>query len=168
VLGESVTEIAFALGSIVTCAAAAYSVFATDVAVTLTTEGLGTVDGAVYTPALLIVPAVALQVIFLFDVPATAAVNCKVFDVMTLALAGEIVTTTLFVVVASLLPLPPHPPVIRIARKHANADARASFILRIRFVAFVQFTEEVPRWLLFRPAHAPGACHRKRCPSSSV
>lgn len=60
----------------VTVAEPLFVVFALDVAVTVTCGGVGTVEGAVYTPAVVIVPPpTTLHVTAVFEVPATVAVN---------------------------------------------------------------------------------------------
>ena len=97
--------------------------FATEVAVTVTIAGFGTVAGAVYNPVLLMVPPEAVQVTFVFGVPVTAAVNCTEADVIRFALVGESVTTTGFVVV-ELAPLPPQPAISPINRRHTKASPR--------------------------------------------
>jgi hypothetical protein len=88
------------------------------------TAGFGTVAGAVYNPVLLIVPDVAVQVTFVFFVPATVAVNCTEVDVIIFALVGESVTTTGFVVVELAPPLPPQPAIPHITRRHTTASPR--------------------------------------------
>ena len=120
--------------------------FATEVAVTVTTAGFGTVAGAVYNPVLLTVPAVAVQVTFVFFVPATVAVNCAEADVMTFALVGESVTTTGFVVVELVSPLPPQPAISPITSRHAKASLRWLQISGIRTVAFLPVTKGLSRW----------------------
>lgn len=91
---------------------------------TVATAGFGTVTGATYNPALLIVPAVAVQVTFVLLVPATVAVNCTEEDVIAFALAGESVTTTGFVVVELDPPLPPQPAIPPTIRRHTAASHR--------------------------------------------
>jgi hypothetical protein len=60
----------------VTVADALLAVFALDVAVTVTCGGVGTAEGAVYTPAVVIVPPPAtLHVTAVFEVPVTVAIN---------------------------------------------------------------------------------------------
>jgi len=54
----------------------------------------GTVAGAVNKPLEEIVPALALHVTAVFDVPVTVAVNCWVCDRGTVALVGDSVTET--------------------------------------------------------------------------
>jgi len=99
VSGETVTEIG---GATVTEAAADLVGSATEVALTNTCAGLGTADGAVYSPFAEIVPqAASLQPLpatlhdtAVFDVPVTVALNCCWFFVTICAVVGEIVTTT--------------------------------------------------------------------------
>jgi hypothetical protein len=75
---------------------------ATEVAVTVTTAGLGTDAGAVYRPLDEIEPQVAPEqpaplrahVTAVFDEPVTVAANCCVFPVIISAAAGEMVTAT--------------------------------------------------------------------------
>jgi|SRR6266481_3023959 len=90
----------------------------------LANAGLGTIAGAVYNPVLLIVPAEAVQVTFVFVVPATAAVNCTEADVTTFALVGESVTTTGFVVVELVPPFPPQPVIPHNTSRHNTASVR--------------------------------------------
>jgi ribosomal protein S9 len=98
-VGEIVTTTG---GMMVTIALADLDVSATDVAVTVTCGGFGTTPGAVYRPFVLTVPQVAplhpapltLQVTAVFLVPVTVAVNCCCSPAKTLAVVGEIVTTT--------------------------------------------------------------------------
>ena len=52
------------------------------------------VFGAVYSPALVIVPPVADQVTAVFDVPLTVAVNCCVAPVASVATVGLMLTVT--------------------------------------------------------------------------
>jgi hypothetical protein len=74
--------------------------YATNVAVTATCGGLGTLAGAVYRPLLVTVPHErpaqplpdTLQITAVLVVPVTVAVNCICFPVCTFALAGETVT----------------------------------------------------------------------------
>jgi hypothetical protein len=95
---------------ITTEACAVLFALALEIAVMVTAEGLGTVSGAVYSPALVIVPCFASppltpftsQVTPLLFVPLTFAANCSVDDRATLAEAGVIVTAI------SLEPPPPH------------------------------------------------------------
>jgi hypothetical protein len=75
---------------------------ATDVALTVTSAGLGTVLGAVYRPLELTVPHVlpehpepkTLHVTAVFVVLITVAVNCCCFPVTTCAVVGATVTFT--------------------------------------------------------------------------
>ena len=75
---------------------------ATDVAVTDICGGLGTADGAVYSPLVDIVPQAApvqplpatLQDTALFDVPLTVAVNCWWPPMRSCAVVGDIVSET--------------------------------------------------------------------------
>jgi len=75
---------------------------ASEVAVTLTVAGFGTVAGAVYIPPLEIlpfaVPPSTLQVTAVFDVPLTVAVNCCVLPVATVAVAGTTETAIVAIV----------------------------------------------------------------------
>jgi hypothetical protein len=79
------------------------------VAVTLTVDGDGTVEGAVYSPAPLTVPHAAelhpapctVHVTAVFDVPTTEAFNCSVDPVATDVLAGVTVTATTGTMVTS-------------------------------------------------------------------
>jgi hypothetical protein len=109
-LGETVTVLATAAVT-VTVADPDLGEFACEVAMTLTVAGFGTVDGAVYSPPLEIVPfdapPLTLQVTAMFDVPVTVAVNCSVFPVATLALAGA--TETVIVLVGVWLAVPAQP-----------------------------------------------------------
>src|SRR5271157_4119133 len=74
--------------------------YASNVAVTATSGGLGTLAGAVYRPLLVTVPHArpvqplpdTLQITTVLLVPVTVAVNCVCFPVCTCALAGETVT----------------------------------------------------------------------------
>lgn len=80
----------------VTVAAPVFVVSACEVAVTVTVPPVGTLDGAVYKPDALMVPMLAAlaevlltcHVTALFVVPVTVAVNCCVWSVCTLAVAG--------------------------------------------------------------------------------
>src|SRR3981081_2319380 len=71
-------------------------------AVTVTVAGLGTAEGAVYSPEVEIVPTVELppvtpftcQVTAVLEVPVTVAVNCWVFAIGTEADAGATETLT--------------------------------------------------------------------------
>jgi len=75
-------------------------VSAAEVAVTVTSAGFGTVDGAVYQPVEEIVPheapvqpvPVTLHITLVFVDPVTVAVNCCVSPATTSALVGEIFT----------------------------------------------------------------------------
>jgi hypothetical protein len=75
---------------------------ATEVAVTVTWAGLGTVGGAVYKPLDETVPQEAavqpvpltLQFTLVFDEPPTVAVNCCVLPSGTSAVPGETLTAT--------------------------------------------------------------------------
>lgn len=86
----------------VTVAAPAFVVSACEIAVTVTVPPVGTFAGAVYKPDELIVPMLAApadvlltcQVTAALDVPVTVAVNCFVWPVSTLAVAGDTDTTT--------------------------------------------------------------------------
>src|SRR5882762_11895646 len=86
----------------VTCAEADFVGSAWDTAATVTMAGFGTTAGAVYRPALDIVPTVALppvtpltcQVTAVLPVFSTVAVNCCVPPAPTVADTGEIVTLT--------------------------------------------------------------------------
>ena len=83
----------------VSCADPDALVDATEVATTLKVAGEGTVDGAVYTPELLIEPHPEvhpdkLQVTAVFVVPVTLAVNCCCFPVDTCAVDGDTETET--------------------------------------------------------------------------
>src|SRR6266853_794790 len=86
----------------VTCAEADFVGSAWDTAATVTVAGFGTTAGAVYRPALDIVPTVALppvtpltcQVTTVLPVFCTVAVNCCVPPAPTVADTGEIVTLT--------------------------------------------------------------------------
>jgi hypothetical protein len=99
VAGETVTETG---GMIVTEAVSDFVGSATEVALTDTWGGLGTADGAVYSPLVDIVPQVAplqplpttLHDTAMFDVPVTVAVNCWWPPVSSCAVAGETVTET--------------------------------------------------------------------------
>ena len=79
--GETVTWIGM---KIVTAADADVTPSAVDVAVTVTFAGVGTVSGAVYRPAVVMVPhaepaqpePVTLQVTLVIAVPVTVALNC--------------------------------------------------------------------------------------------
>jgi UDP-N-acetylmuramyl tripeptide synthase len=72
------------------------------VAVTVTVDGDGTAEGAVYSPAPLTVPHAAelqpapctVHVTAVFEVPTTDALNCCVAPITTDVLAGVTVTTT--------------------------------------------------------------------------
>ena len=102
-----------AAAAIVTVDDAALLVSACEVAVTVTVPPVGTVDGAVYIPAALIVPmlgAVAevletLHVTAVFVVPVTFAVNCCVCPVCTDAVGGVTVTTIVCVFVPLICPV---------------------------------------------------------------
>ena len=80
VLGETTTVPPEEAVVIVTFAEPDFVASACEVAVTVTCAGLGTVDGAVYSPLAEIVPLAAppvtLQVTAVFVVPVTLAVNC--------------------------------------------------------------------------------------------
>lgn len=79
------------------------------IAVTVTVDGDGTAEGAVYSPALLTVPQVAalhpapcaLHVTAVFEFPTTDAFNCSVAPVTTDVLVGVTVTTTTGMMVTS-------------------------------------------------------------------
>ena len=83
---------------------------ACETAVTLTGDALGTADGAVYKPMLLIEPLAAppttLQVTPVFDVPVTVAVNCCVLPTLTVAAAGATETETAVVVLLEVAAQP--------------------------------------------------------------
>lgn len=87
-------------GATVTVAEADFVVSATDVAVTVTSAGLGIAAGAVYRPLVEIVPQVApeqpaplrLQVTLVLDEPPTVAMNCCVLPMETCAVGGETLT----------------------------------------------------------------------------
>ena len=64
----------------------------TVVAVIVTVAGLGTAAGAVNSPVLLMVPALAVQVTLVFAVPVTVVVNCCCWLTMTLVPDGLTVT----------------------------------------------------------------------------
>ena len=76
--------------------------FACAVAVTVTVAGLGRLEGAVYTPALLIVPQLfpehpdplTFHVIALFVLPDTLAWNFCCVPTASITVVGEIVTST--------------------------------------------------------------------------
>jgi len=97
--GVTVTAIGAA---IVTVAMADLVVSATDVALMVTAAGVGTVVGAVYTPAEEIIPTIelppftplTLQVTTIFAVFVTAAVKVCMAPVSTVAVAGVTVTAT--------------------------------------------------------------------------
>jgi len=88
--------------TMLTCAEADLVVSACDVAVTVTRAGLGTIAGAVYTPAAVMFPQLepaqpvpeTLHVTDVFALPVTCAENCREADGATLAEVGEIVTVT--------------------------------------------------------------------------
>jgi hypothetical protein len=87
---------------------------ATEVAVTVTWEGLGTTAGAVYRPAEVTVPHAAaahpdpdtVHFTAVFEVPVTAAVNCCCLLWTTVAAVGATVTATLIVVPIVTFALP--------------------------------------------------------------
>ena len=87
-------------GATVTVAEADFVVSATDVAVTVTSAGLGIAAGAVYRPPVEIVPHVApeqpaplrLHVTLVLDEPPTVAMNCCVLPMETCAVRGETLT----------------------------------------------------------------------------
>ncbi len=76
--------------------------FAALIACTETCAGFGITDGAVYKPALVMVPTVALppvmpltaQVTAVFELPETAAANCSVLDGFSVTEEGETITVT--------------------------------------------------------------------------
>jgi hypothetical protein len=111
VLGETVTVLATPAAVTVRVAEPDFAEFACEVAMTLSVAGFGTVTGAVYNPPLEIVPfdapPLTLQVTAVFDVPVTVAVNCSVFPVATLALAGA--TETVIALVGVWLAVPAQP-----------------------------------------------------------
>lgn len=92
-------------------AEADFVVSACDVTVTVTTDGFGTAEGAVYRPEVEIVPHPApaqpdpltLHETDVLEVPATCAVNCREADGASLAVVGEIVMLTPFPTVTSAL-----------------------------------------------------------------
>jgi hypothetical protein len=102
-------------GNTVTVTEADTSGFACEVAVTETVGGAGTEPGAVYSPAVVMLPHVAplqpapeiLQVTAVFAVPVTVAVNCCWLPTTSFAIVGEIETAipvaTVTVAVADLL-----------------------------------------------------------------
>src|SRR5947207_1502204 len=87
----------------------------------VTVGGLGTENGAVYKPAAEIVPTVefppgmpfTLQFPAVFDEPVTVAVNCRVADAATAALAGSTLTVigaaAVIVKLTDPLVVPPRP-----------------------------------------------------------
>jgi len=85
-----------------TCAEADLVVSACDVAVTVTTAGLGTIAGAVYKPAEVIAPHLEpeqpapemLHDTDVFEVPVTCAANCREAEGASLTEVGETVTVT--------------------------------------------------------------------------
>jgi len=89
-------------GRTVTVAVADFVESATEVAVTNTWAGLGTDNGAVYRPPLLIVPQAEpaqpdpprLQVTAVLEVLDTVAVNCCCFPATTPADVGDTLTAT--------------------------------------------------------------------------
>ena len=89
-------------GTIVTVAVADFVLSATEVAVTVTSAGLGIASGAVYKPPEEMVPQdaplqpvpVTLHVTAVFAVPVTVAVNCCVLPAGTSALEGVTFTAT--------------------------------------------------------------------------
>ena len=96
--GDTVTETFDGPDVVVTVKAADpdFVVSLCEVAVTVTCAGAGTVDGAVYNPALEIVPfalpPTTLHVTAVFDVSITVAVNCSVVPTTTLTPVGATVT----------------------------------------------------------------------------
>jgi hypothetical protein len=87
-------------GVIVTCAEPDFAASSTEVAVTVTVAGNGTLAGAVYTPSVEIVPSAELppetpftcHVTELFCAFVTTAWNARVFETSTLAVLGVAVT----------------------------------------------------------------------------
>jgi hypothetical protein len=85
-----------------TCAEADLLASACDVAVTLTTAGLGMIAGAVYKPACVIAPQLEpvhpapemLHDTVVFELPVTCAENCKGAEGRSFAEVGEIVILT--------------------------------------------------------------------------
>jgi hypothetical protein len=88
--------------TMLTCAEADLVVSACDVAVTVTTAGLGTIAGAVYNPAEVIAPQLepeqpAPEILHdtdVFEVPVTCAENCFEAEGASLTEVGEMVTVT--------------------------------------------------------------------------
>ena len=86
----------------VTCAEAALLVSAFDVAVTVTTAGWGTIAGAVYQPAAVIMPQPepaqpvpeTLHDTAVFELPVTCAENCREAEGASVAEIGEMVILT--------------------------------------------------------------------------
>jgi hypothetical protein len=97
--GETLTATG---GITVTVALPDFELFATEVAVTVTSGGLGKLAGAVYKPVDEIVPHDAplqpvpprLHVTLVFEVPVTVAVNWCVLPAATSTVAGETFTAT--------------------------------------------------------------------------
>jgi hypothetical protein len=94
------------------------------VAVTATTAGVGRLAGAVYNPLTPIVPPLAsppvvpltAQKTAVFELPVTAALNCRVAPVLTVATVG---VTAIAIGVGPVLLLAPHP--ARIATDDATS-----------------------------------------------
>ena len=85
-----------------TCAEADLVVSACDVALTVTTAGLGTIAGAVYKPAAVMFPQLEpaqpvpemLHDTDVFELPVTCAENCREAEGASLVEVGEMVTLT--------------------------------------------------------------------------
>jgi hypothetical protein len=96
------------------------------VAVTETTAGVGRLAGAAYNPLTLIVPTAAsppvvpftAQKAAVFELPVTAALNCRVAPVLTLAAVG---VRAIAIGVGPVLLFPPHPASVRIATDNATS-----------------------------------------------
>ena len=99
VVGEIVIDTGVTM---LTCAEADLFVSACDFAVTVTTDGLGTLAGAVYKPVAVIFPQLepaqpvpeTLQDTDVFELPVTCAENCPEAEGASLAEVGEMVTLT--------------------------------------------------------------------------
>lgn len=97
VVGEIVTATG---GMMVTVAVAEEVASATDVTFTVTCGGLGTLEGAVYSPVEVIFPhalplhplPLTLQVTLVLAVPVTVATKCACAPVVSVSVTGEIVT----------------------------------------------------------------------------
>jgi len=127
-LGTTLTEVDIP-DVTVTVAGEDFVESACEVAVTITCAGFGTVAGAMYSPALEMVPLAAppatLQVTPVFDVPATVALNCCVLPTATLAAVGA----TEIVVVAVLLDVPAQPASKTAAQPRPRCSTRRMKIL---------------------------------------